>query len=235
MKQFLVLNFYCDSSTVCWGLSLGWQLTDWHESNQITSKQQLTRSVFKNSSYPLSRGFSLHTAWLLEFTKSFAWLVSVQYQLRDRQATRTTFVNAKIQEQLCLDDKFITKVTPYFLYFQYWNSTVSQRSARDSGKNYEDHFGHSLKLYYKWSKSDLNLLSKSTFFDSLQYWCKFHYSIHLKNEIENGKRWSHPQGKQLNRSLLQLVPYSLNYWINMVKKTLTNYSQANAQTVQDNN
>ena len=70
-------------------------------------------------------------------------------------------------------------------------------------KNYEDHFGHSLKLYYKWSKSDLNLLSKSTFFDSLQYWCKFHYSIHLKNEIENGKRWSHPQGEQLDRLVLQ--------------------------------
>ena len=52
-----------------------------------------------------------------------------------RQTSHTNdFVNAKIQEQLCLDDKFIAKVTPYFLYFQYWNSTVSQHSARDSGK-----------------------------------------------------------------------------------------------------
>ena len=60
-------------------------------------------------------------------------------------ATRQTshandFVNAKIQEQLCLDDKFITKVTPYFLYFQYWNSTVSQHSARDSGKKLRGSF-----------------------------------------------------------------------------------------------
>ena len=40
----------------------------------------------------------------------------------------------------------------------------------------------SLKLYYKWSKNKFNL-NKYTFFDSLQHWCKFNYSIDLAGPI----------------------------------------------------